>query len=67
MDFNFDEPNVKAGYCPDCNSHADIYCTRDGVFHCTLCNWMGPRPTYEITKAAKDRHEYNARENWQVS
>ena len=64
MTFDFDEPNVKAGYCPDCNSRADIWCSRDGVWHCRLCNWMGSAPTYTITKAAQDRMMYeNAREN----
>ena len=61
--FDFDAPDTKSGFCPICESKADIWCSRDGVWHCTLCNWCGSSPRYTITKAARNRHEQNRRQN----
>ena len=56
--FNFDEPSTRAGYCPECSSDADIWCSRDGVWNCNYCNWSGSKPTYEISETDKQRLEY---------
>ena len=53
-----DEPNTKAGYCPVCSDHANIWA--EGKWHCVFCNWEGPIPTYQISKYAKERLEYKA-------
>lgn len=55
--FDFNEPNTRAGCCPECRNDADIYCSRDGVWHCRICNWMGVRPSYEVHPAEKERRE----------
>lgn len=55
--FDFDEPNTRAGHCPVCENHADIYCSRDGQWHCRICNWSGVTPVYTISRWAKERIE----------
>lgn len=58
IDFNFDAPDTKSGFCPVCESHASIWDDKRRVWECDFCNWSGKTPAYTITKAAKDRHEY---------
>ena len=56
MTIGFDfEPDRKAGNCPTCYNHADIFCTRDRVFHCRVCNWSGMEMLYNIPKADQER------------
>lgn len=44
MTDDFDAPDTKPGYCPECNSLADIWDQKTRTFHCQLCNWHGRQP-----------------------
>ena len=58
MIFNFDAPDTKAGYCPECSNKADIWDDRRRVWECTMCNWSGKMPKYEIHEVDRDRLAY---------
>ena len=53
---DFDAPITKAGYCPVCADHANIWA--QGKWHCTFCNWEGLLPDYQMQNYAKERLEW---------
>lgn len=56
--FDFEEPDTKPGYCPECYNKADIWDDRRRVWECNLCNWSGRLPSYTISDTDKERLAY---------
>ena len=45
---DFDAPDTKSGWCPVCNTKADIYDPSMRDWHCQLCNWHGRAPVQKF-------------------
>ena len=41
IDFNFEQPDTRWGWCPTCGMKADIWNETRRHWECTYCNWSG--------------------------
>lgn len=45
---DFETPDTRPGYCPECSQVANIWNDMKRTWECCYCNWEGRQPLQEL-------------------